>query len=85
MASWHSGPLHVSYEVVAELSFPLCFSVVGLNFDYAVVNFMKQTSYLFYNASLYLSSAVQKQYKDKYGQREVCSVSNTCQGRKCTS
>ncbi|XP_027359361.1 cystinosin homolog [Abrus precatorius] len=88
MDSWHSEPLHVSYEVVGWFAF-VCWSlsfypqvilnfhrksVVGLNFDYAVVNLMKQTSYLIYNASLYLSSTVQKQYKEKYGQKEMIPV-----------
>lgn len=52
---------------------PLWYSVVGLNFDFVLLNLTKHSSYLIYNASLYFSSTVQKQYRDKFGQREVCS------------
>ncbi|KAK7316136.1 hypothetical protein VNO77_34897 [Canavalia gladiata] len=88
MVSWHSVPLHVSYQVIGWIAFA-CWSfsfypqailnfrrksVVGLNFDYAVINFMKQSCYLVYNASLYLSSVVQKQYREKYGHNEMIPV-----------
>ncbi|KAF1859881.1 hypothetical protein Lal_00028064 [Lupinus albus] len=88
MSSWNSIPLHISYEVVGWFAF-LCWSisfypqlilnfrrksVVGLNFDFAVINLIKQSSYLIYNASLYFSSVVQKQYEDKYGQKEMIPV-----------
>ena len=46
-------------------------SVVGLNFDFVVLNLIKQSFYLAYNATLYFSSDVQKQYFDKYGYGEV--------------
>ena len=49
-------------------------SVVGLNFDFVVLNLTKHSSYLIYNATLYFSSAVQKQYFEKYGEKQVCSV-----------
>ncbi|KAK7267017.1 hypothetical protein RIF29_19681 [Crotalaria pallida] len=88
MASWNSVPLHVSYEVLGWFAF-VCWSisfypqvilnfrrksVVGLNFDFVVMNLTKHSSYLIYNASLYFSLAVQKQYKDKYGQKEMIPV-----------
>lgn len=46
-------------------------SVVGLNFDFVVLNLTKHSSYLIYNASLYFSSDVQHQYIEKYGFGEV--------------
>lgn len=46
-------------------------SVVGLSFDYVVLNFTKQASYLIYNATLFFSPIVQKQYFDKYGYDQV--------------
>ncbi|XP_047157599.1 cystinosin homolog isoform X4 [Vigna umbellata] len=84
MAAWNSVPLHVSYEVMgwfAFASWSISFypqvilnfrrkSVVGLNFDFVLLNFTKHSSYLIYNASLYISSTVQKQYRNKYGQKE---------------
>lgn len=54
------------------------YSVVGLNFDFVVLNLTKHTSYLIYNASLYFSSAIQNQYRDKYGQKQVCSFLFVC-------
>ncbi|KAI9127974.1 hypothetical protein K1719_000967 [Acacia pycnantha] len=88
MASWNSVPLLVSYEVLGWLTFvcwsfsfyPQVFlnyrrkSVVGLNFDFVVLNLTKHLSYLVYNASLYFSPTVQKQYKNKYGQNEMIPV-----------
>ncbi|XP_054787337.1 cystinosin homolog isoform X2 [Prosopis cineraria] len=84
MASWNSIPLHVLYEVLGWFAF-VCWSisfypqvilnfrrksVVGLNFDFVVLNLTKHSAYLLYNASLYFSSTIQKQYKEKYGQHE---------------
>jgi hypothetical protein len=46
-------------------------SVVGLNLDFVLLNLTKHSSYLIYNASLYFSSAIQKQYFEKYGYGEV--------------
>ncbi|XP_017417663.1 cystinosin homolog isoform X5 [Vigna umbellata] len=88
MAAWNSVPLHVSYEVMgwfAFASWSISFypqvilnfrrkSVVGLNFDFVLLNFTKHSSYLIYNASLYISSTVQKQYRNKYGQKEMIPV-----------
>ena len=48
-------------------------SVVGLNFDYEILNMVKHWSYLIYNASLFFSPAIQKQYFEKYGYGQVCS------------
>ncbi|XP_004488939.1 cystinosin homolog [Cicer arietinum] len=88
MSSWNSVPLHISYEAFGWFAF-VCWSisfwpqvilnfrrksVVGLNFDFVVLNLTKHTSYLIYNASLYFSSAIQKQYRDKYGQKQMIPV-----------
>jgi hypothetical protein len=53
-------------------------SVVGLHFDYVVFNLTKHSSYLIYNAVLYFSPVVQRQYHEKYGFDEVllCSISS---------
>lgn len=48
------------------------FSVMGLSLDYTILNFTKHWSYLIYNASLFFSPVVQKQYFDKYGYGQVC-------------
>ncbi|XP_028778526.1 cystinosin homolog [Neltuma alba] len=88
MASWNSGPLEVVYELLGWFAFA-CWSVsfypqvilnlrrksvVGLNFDFALLNLMKHSSYLIYNASMYFNSAVQKQYFEKYGYGEMIPV-----------
>ncbi|GMN42654.1 hypothetical protein TIFTF001_011863 [Ficus carica] len=84
MASWNSIPLEITYEIlgwIAFLSWSISFypqvilnfrrkSVVGLNFDFVVLNLTKHSSYLIYNATLYFSSYVQKQYREKYGSDE---------------
>uniref|UniRef100_A0A2C9U6Z9 Cystinosin homolog n=1 Tax=Manihot esculenta TaxID=3983 RepID=A0A2C9U6Z9_MANES len=84
MAGWNSFPLKITYEVfgwIAFVSWSMSFypqvilnfrrkSVVGLNFDFVVLNLTKHSSYLIYNASLYFSSAIQKQYFDKYGEKQ---------------
>ncbi|KAK7338501.1 hypothetical protein VNO77_19113 [Canavalia gladiata] len=88
MASWNSFPLQVTYEVLgwfAFFSWSISFypqvilnfrrkSVVGLNFDFVLLNLTKHSSYLIYNASLYFSSAIQKQYFEKYGYGEMIPV-----------
>ncbi|PIN17819.1 putative membrane protein [Handroanthus impetiginosus] len=88
MASWHSVHLEILYNVlgwVAFVSWSISFypqvilnfrrkSVVGLNFDFVVLNLTKHTSYLIYNASLFFSSAVQKQYHEKFGPNEMIPV-----------
>ncbi|XP_061351857.1 cystinosin homolog [Gastrolobium bilobum] len=88
MASWNSVPLQVTYEFLgwfAFLSWSISFypqvilnfrrkSVVGLNFDFVLLNLTKHSSYLIYNASLYFSSAIQKQYFEKYGYGQMIPV-----------
>lgn len=61
----------LGFVLMFELSFS--YSVVGLSFDFVVLNLTKHTSYLIYNASLYFSSPIQKQYYEKYGYDEVCA------------
>lgn len=46
-------------------------SVVGLNFDFVLLNLTKHSSYLIYNVTLFFSSTVQRQYREKYGHNEV--------------
>nr|AFK45532.1 unknown [Lotus japonicus] len=87
-SSWNSEPLHVSYEALGWFAF-VCWSisfypqvilnfrrksVVGLNFDFILLNLTKHTAYLIYNASLYFSSTIQKQYREKYGEKEMIPV-----------
>eukprot|EP00257_Ricinus_communis_P020300 XP_015579501.1 cystinosin homolog [Ricinus communis] len=88
MANWNSVPLEITYETfgwIAFFSWSISFypqvilnfrrrSVVGLNFDFVVLNLTKHSSYLIYNASLYFSSAIQKQYFQKYGYGEMIPV-----------
>ncbi|KAF9663568.1 hypothetical protein SADUNF_Sadunf17G0064900 [Salix dunnii] len=88
MASWNSIPLEITYETfgwIAFFSWSVSFypqvilnfrrkSVVGLNFDFVVLNLTKHSSYLIYNASLYFSSDVQHQYIEKYGFGEMIPV-----------
>ncbi|XP_062151526.1 cystinosin homolog [Alnus glutinosa] len=88
MASWNSIPLEITYEVLgwtAFLSWSISFypqvilnfhrkSVVGLNFDFVLLNLTKHSSYLIFNASLYFSSAIQKEYYEKYGYGEMIPV-----------
>ncbi|GMH06812.1 hypothetical protein Nepgr_008652 [Nepenthes gracilis] len=86
--AWNSIPLEITYEVLGWLAFfswSISFypqvilnfrrkSVVGLNFDFVVLNLTKHSSYLIYNATLYFSSAVQRQYREKYGLDEMIPV-----------
>ncbi|KAJ4826278.1 hypothetical protein Tsubulata_018676 [Turnera subulata] len=88
MASWNSIPLEITYEAfgwIAFISWSISFypqvilnfrrkSVVGLNFDFVVLNLTKHSSYLIYNASLYFSPAIQEQYYQKYGYGEMIPV-----------
>ncbi|XP_058751323.1 cystinosin homolog [Vicia villosa] len=88
MASWNSIPCRVAYEFLGWSAF-VCWSVsfypqiylnykrksvVGLNIDYALLNTVKQIYYLIYNASLYFSPTVQKQYGNKYGHKQMNPV-----------
>ncbi|WJX81310.1 hypothetical protein P8452_64209 [Trifolium repens] len=88
MASWNSVSLEVTYEILGWFAFiawsisfyPQVFlnfrrkSVVGLNFDFVLLNLTKHSSYLIYNASLYFSSSIQKQYFQKYGFDQMIPV-----------
>lgn len=49
-------------------------SVVGLNFDFVILNLTKHSSYLVYNAVLYFSSSVQAQYRHKFGSNQMIPV-----------
>ncbi|KAL3526348.1 hypothetical protein ACH5RR_011004 [Cinchona calisaya] len=87
-AAWNSTPLEVLYNVlgwIAFVSWSISFypqvilnfrrkSVVGLNFDFVVLNLTKHSSYLVYNASLFFSSSVQRQYRKKYGSDQMIPV-----------
>ncbi|XP_027352824.1 cystinosin homolog isoform X2 [Abrus precatorius] len=59
MASWNSAPLHVSYEVLGWFAF----AAWSISFyPQVILNFRRK------------SSAIQKQYRDKYGQKEMIPV-----------
>ncbi|PON44044.1 Lysosomal cystine transporter [Parasponia andersonii] len=88
MVPWNSIPLEITYQILGWIAF-FCWSialypqiilnfrrksVVGFNFDFAVLNLTKHSSYLIYNATLYFSSAVQKQYFEKYGFSQMIPV-----------
>ncbi|KAI5443361.1 cystinosin homolog isoform X1 [Lathyrus oleraceus] len=86
--SWNSDILKVEYSVFGWIAFvawstsfyPQLFmnfsrkSVVGLNFNYLLLNNTKQSLYLIYNASLYFSSTLQFQYHKKYGFDQMIPV-----------
>ncbi|KAL9230640.1 hypothetical protein vseg_005967 [Gypsophila vaccaria] len=88
MGEWNSFGMEMTYEVfgwIAFFSWSISFypqlllnfrrkSVVGLNFDFVVLNLTKHSTYLIYNATLYFSSAVQEQYRQKYGRDEMIPV-----------
>lgn len=88
MPSWNSFPLEITYQVfgwIAFFSWSISFypqvilnyrrkRVVGLNFDFVVLNLTKHSSYLIYNVSLYFSKAVQLQYYEKFGFDQMIPV-----------
>ncbi|KAL8130708.1 hypothetical protein V2J09_019863 [Rumex salicifolius] len=88
MGNWNSDQLKLLSELfgwVAFASWSISFypqvilnwrrrSVVGLNFDFIALNLTKHSSYLIYNAVLFFSSAVQKQYRHKYGSGQMIPV-----------
>lgn len=88
MASWNSVQLEVLSNVLgwsAFVAWSISFypqiimnfrrkSVVGLNFDFVVLNLTKHSSYLIYNAFLFFSSVVQDQYRQKYGLDQMIPV-----------
>ncbi|KAH9627033.1 hypothetical protein KSS87_023721 [Heliosperma pusillum] len=49
-------------------------SVVGLNFDFIVLNLTKHSSYLIYNVVMFFSKTVQAQYRHKYGSNQMIPV-----------
>ncbi|MFS7970400.1 putative lysosomal cystine transporter [Helianthus anomalus] len=87
-SSWNSTEMEVISSVfgwIAFCSWSISFypqvilnfkrkSVVGLNFDFVVLNLTKHSSYLIYNASVFFSDAVQRQYHEKYGFNEMIPV-----------
>ncbi|ESR60430.1 hypothetical protein CICLE_v10016221mg [Citrus x clementina] len=88
MVSWNSVPLEITYQVLGWISFVawsvsfypqviLNFrrkSVVGLNFDFVLLNLTKHSSYMIYNVVLFFSSTVQQQYFQKYGRDQMIPV-----------
>ncbi|KAK6913033.1 PQ-loop repeat [Dillenia turbinata] len=88
MGEWNSIPLEITYQVLgwtAFVSWSISFypqvilnfhrrSVVGLNFDFVLLNLTKHSSYLIYNATLFFSAVVQKQYRQKYGVSQMIPV-----------
>ncbi|EFJ34881.1 hypothetical protein SELMODRAFT_405873 [Selaginella moellendorffii] len=88
MASWSSSSLSAIYQILGWFAFAVWSisfypqallnyrrkSVVGLNFDFQVLNFTKHSSYLIYNAAVFFSPVVQRQYHDKYGRDELIPV-----------
>ncbi|GFP84971.1 cystinosin homolog [Phtheirospermum japonicum] len=90
-SSWDSVYLKVLYNVfgwIAFISWSICFypqiilnyrrkSVVGFNFDYALLNMVKQLAYLIYNVSIFFSPIVQKQYRQKFGNGKMLPVAES--------
>ncbi|BAU01585.1 hypothetical protein VIGAN_11085000 [Vigna angularis var. angularis] len=88
MVPWNSFPLEVTYQVFGWLAFLswavagypqliLNFrrkSVVGLSLDFQILSLTKHCTYLIYNASLFFSPVVQKQYFEKYGYEQMIPV-----------
>ncbi|KAG0456052.1 hypothetical protein HPP92_023840 [Vanilla planifolia] len=88
MASWNSTFLEVTYQVlgwIAFFSWSFSFypqvvlnynrkSVVGLNFDFLLLNLTKHSSYLIYNAALFFSTEIRRQYHEEYGYNEMIPV-----------
>ncbi|KAH7681511.1 cystinosin protein [Dioscorea alata] len=90
MASWNSVEMEIAYQVIGWLAFfswSVSFypqvilnfrrkSVVGLNFDFLVLNLTKHSSYLIYNAALFFSKDVQTQYYEEYGYQIIPVAAN---------
>ncbi|KAJ8432561.1 hypothetical protein Cgig2_009325 [Carnegiea gigantea] len=88
MGEWNSIALKVVYEVLGWIAFvawSISFypqvilnfrrkSVVGLNFDFVILNLTKHSSYLIYNVVLFFSTTVQAQYRRKYGSNQMIPV-----------
>ncbi|KAH7282396.1 hypothetical protein KP509_35G028900 [Ceratopteris richardii] len=87
-AEWNSSSLYVLYQVIGWFAFTVWSvsfypqvilnfrrkSVVGLNFDFVLLNLTKHTSYLVYNACMFFIPVVQYQYHLKYGFSELIPV-----------
>ncbi|KAI4350581.1 hypothetical protein L6164_005028 [Bauhinia variegata] len=86
--SWNSEILEDAYAVIGWLAFffwSACLypqlilnfrrkSVVGFNFNYALMNNTKHTVYFIYNLCLYFIPAFQTQYHQKYGYDQMVPV-----------
>ncbi|GLJ36865.1 hypothetical protein SUGI_0744670 [Cryptomeria japonica] len=86
--SWNSVFLETFYQILGWFAFSVWSfsfypqvllnyrrkSVVGLNLDFLVFNLTKHSSYLIYNAALFFSPVVQRQYHQKYGYNEMIPV-----------
>ncbi|KAI4350580.1 hypothetical protein L6164_005027 [Bauhinia variegata] len=86
--AWNSSVLQIAYTLFGWTAFffwscsfypqvLLNFfrkSVVGLNFNYVVLNNTKHTLYFLYNVTLYFSPAVRFQYHKKYGFDQMIPV-----------
>ncbi|XP_057849269.1 cystinosin homolog isoform X3 [Cryptomeria japonica] len=95
--SWNSVFLETFYQILGWFAFSVWSfsfypqvllnyrrkSVVGLNLDFLVFNLTKHSSYLIYNAALFFSPVVQRQYHQKYGYNEEISgtKSHECEVR----
>ncbi|KAK4781720.1 hypothetical protein SAY86_015822 [Trapa natans] len=69
-----SHPQFPPQELLIDVIMSILASVVGLNFDFVILNLTKHSSYLIYNATLYFSAAVQRQYFEKYGFGQMIPV-----------
>ncbi|KAL9239081.1 hypothetical protein vseg_013433 [Gypsophila vaccaria] len=88
MGKWNSVQLEVLSQVLgwtAFVAWSISFypqvimnfrrkSVVGLNFDFIVLNLTKHSSYLIYNVVLFFSKPVQAQYRHKFGSHQMIPV-----------
>lgn len=86
--AWNSETFKIAYTVFGWIAFVVWSSsfypqfilnysrksVVGLNFNYLILNNTKHTLYLIYNASLYFSPNVRFQYHQKYGFDQMIPV-----------
>ncbi|KAJ7524720.1 hypothetical protein O6H91_17G018100 [Diphasiastrum complanatum] len=86
--AWNSVGLEVLYQALGWFAFTVWTfsfypqvllnfsrkSVVGLNFDFVLFNLTKQSSYFVYNASLFFSPLIQRQYHEKYGKNQLIPV-----------
>ncbi|KAK6128294.1 hypothetical protein DH2020_037963 [Rehmannia glutinosa] len=64
MASWNSVHLEILYNVLGWVAF----------FSWSISFYPQHSSYLIYNVSLFFSSVVQRQYREKFGFNEMIPV-----------